>query len=287
MVANPRSGTASEGEPVGDGLRRRGLEVVELDVEEVCETDNPAAVVRAAGEVERVVAAGGDGTLAPAALAASELGVPFAVVAAGTANDFARAMELPRQRAAALDLAADAGARTVAVELAFAGGRPFLNAATAGLSVLAARNAHDLKPKLGTVAYGIGALRAARGGEPLHVRVTVDGDERFAGDAWQVMVAATGAFGGGSGLAPADPHDGLLDVAVLEAGSRLVLARRAAALRFGDVTRQAGVVHARGREIRLSLGTTRTMNVDGEVVEVEPLRFHARTDAVEVVVPSA
>jgi diacylglycerol kinase family enzyme len=48
--------------------------------------------------------------------------------------------------------------------------------------------------------------------------VTVDGTQRFDGEAWQVIVAGTGAFGGGSELEAADPRDGLLDVAVLEAG---------------------------------------------------------------------
>ena len=287
LVANPDSGSAEDGAPVVDLLRARGLDVAEADVREVCSSDDPAAVLRAHGAFDRVIAAGGDGTLAPAALAAGDLGVPFAVVPTGTANDFARALEIPKDREEAVALAADENPTTTEVELAFAGARPFLNVATAGLSVLAARRAHDLKPRLGTLAYGIGALRAAASGSPLRARVTVDGEEAFEGEAWQVMVAATGAFGGGSALAPADPHDGLLDVAVLRAGPRLALARRAAALRFGDVTGHANVVHARGRSIDLALGERVTMNVDGEVVTVDPAHFTVRPDAVRVVVPAS
>ena len=44
---------------------------------------------------DRIVVAGGDGSIAPAARAAGQLDVPLAVVPAGTANDFARTNGLP------------------------------------------------------------------------------------------------------------------------------------------------------------------------------------------------
>ena len=61
----------------------------------------------------------------------------------GTANDFARALDLPLDvgRAPAPSRA-DPGAAQRSLDLARAGGRPFVNAASAGLSVFAARRAH-------------------------------------------------------------------------------------------------------------------------------------------------
>ena len=44
---------------------------------------------------ERIVVAGGDGSIAPVAAAAGAAGIPLAVVPAGTANDFARRIGLP------------------------------------------------------------------------------------------------------------------------------------------------------------------------------------------------
>ena len=49
---------------------------------------------------------GGDGTIAPVAERAGELGVPLAVIPGGTANDFARANGIPPDPRAAAELAA-------------------------------------------------------------------------------------------------------------------------------------------------------------------------------------
>jgi diacylglycerol kinase family enzyme len=88
---------------------------------------------------ERIVVAGGDGTIAPCAALAGRLGVPLAVVPLGTANDFARAHGLPLDVRVARELAAW-GVRTRPLELGrLADGRPFVNVASAGLAPLAAR----------------------------------------------------------------------------------------------------------------------------------------------------
>ncbi|MBA2644779.1 MAG: hypothetical protein H0U80_04980, partial [Solirubrobacterales bacterium] len=126
--------------------------------------------------------------------------------------------------------------------------------------------AAPLKRVLGPLAYGAGAVRAASSADPIFCRVTVDGREVFAADSWQVIVAVTGAFGGGSELGSADPEDGRLDVAVLPAGSRLGLARRAWGMRRGTICAQPDVIHHQGREIVLELPEGTELNVDGEVV---------------------
>ena len=50
--------------------------------------------------------AGGDGTIGPAAELAGRLDVPLAVIPTGTANDFARANDLPTTRSRPPQLAA-------------------------------------------------------------------------------------------------------------------------------------------------------------------------------------
>src|SRR5689334_17736909 len=76
---------------------------------------------------ERIVVAGGDGSIAPVAEVAGRLGVPLAVIPTGTANDFARACELPLDVDAAARLAVS-GNSLRELELGrLAGGRPFVN----------------------------------------------------------------------------------------------------------------------------------------------------------------
>jgi diacylglycerol kinase (ATP) len=263
LVANARSGAEDRVEHVRALLGDAVAEAME--VEEAEERDRVEGV-------DRVVVAGGDGSIGCAAALARRSGVPLAVIPTGTANDFARWLELPLDVDDAARRAADPSAATRELDLARAGERrPFVNAASAGLSVLAARNARPLKPRLGKLAYAVGALRAGVAGRPLHLVVRCDGEEVFRGDAWQVVVAATGAFGGGSGTGGVDPHDHRLDVAIVEARSRFGLVRRAWQMRRRRLVHDDRVRHERGHTVEIE-GATR-FNVDGEVLQVDPARF--------------
>jgi diacylglycerol kinase (ATP) len=232
---------------------------------------------------DRVVAAGGDGTIAPVAELAGRLGVPLGVIPGGTGNDFARATGLPLDPLAAAALAAS-GTTLRRYELGrLADGHPFVNVASAGLASVAAHRAAPLKPRLGPLAYAIGAARAAASSAPLRCSVHVDGARVFDGAAWQVIVAVTGAFGGGSGIGVSDPSDGVLDVAILPAGSRLGLARRAWGLKRHTIAEQRGVAHHRGAVIEVD-GVTE-FNADGEVRSAGLERVTAEGDAYALVVP--
>ena len=110
--------------------------------------------------------------------------------------------------------------------------------------------------------------------------VRCDGELAFRGAAWQVVVAATGAFGGGSGTGGVDPHDLHLDVAIVEARSRIKLVRRALAMRSRRLVHEDEVVHVRGRVVEVA--GARTFNVDGEVMRPDPPRFEV-AGTVEVV----
>jgi diacylglycerol kinase family enzyme len=114
--------------------------------------------------------------------------------------------------------------------------------------------------------------------------VRCDGEERFAGPVWQVVVGATGAFGGGSEIGRTDAGDGMLDVAVIPAGSRLGLVRRAYGMRSGGLTAQAGVTHERGAVVEVTIGDRQSFNVDGELCRCEPGRFELQPGGFRVVV---
>src|SRR3954470_2492211 len=92
LVANGRSGRGLD--PAWLASLLGGAEVFELD-----------ELSRISG-VDRVVVSGGDGTIAPLAERAGALGVPLAVIAGGTANDFARANGIPSDPREAAALAA-------------------------------------------------------------------------------------------------------------------------------------------------------------------------------------
>jgi diacylglycerol kinase (ATP) len=273
LLANPDSGSG-EAEEVDRALRELGLELTRFDLD--CADDVIGA------RPGRIVVAGGDGSVGPAAELAARARVPLGVVPVGTANDFARVVGLPSKLTEAAELAAT-GRRTASLDLGRAGRRPFVNAASAGLSPIAARRAHGLKRALGPLAYTIGALRAGLSAAPVTTRAAVDGTPVFEGEAWQVIVAVTGAFGAGAEV-DADPADGRLDLVVIEAGSRARLLVRAYGLRSGRVEAQRGVVTARGSEIEVEADGGAGFNVDGELLGDARLAFVVEPRAFDLIV---
>jgi diacylglycerol kinase family enzyme len=114
--------------------------------------------------------------------------------------------------------------------------------------------------------------------------VRLDGEVVFAGGAWQVIVACTGAFGGGSGIGAADAGDGELDLVIVPAGSRIKLIRRAWGLRTQTIERQRAVPHYTGAVVEVELPAGTELNCDGELREGGLERVTARANAYRLVV---
>lgn len=260
LITNAGAGGGTDADEVSSALAAHGAEIRRFNLEE-------EQLERARrSDAERVVVAGGDGSIGPAAGVAQALGVPLGLVPTGTANDFARSQCIPIDVPRACALAIE-GTRLRDLDLGrLESGRPFVNAANIGLSTSAARQAAPLKRYLGPLAYVAGAVRAASSADPIRCRISVDGREVFAGKSWQVIVGVTGAFGGGSDLGAADPQNGYLDVAALPAGSRLGLARRAWGMRRGNLCAQPDIVHHQGGDVVLEIPDGTELNVDGEVL---------------------
>ena len=293
LIANPRSGTAPDPAQLAALLAVDGAAVDYVPIEQIADRhegaleDGALSALQAAGALDRIAVAGGDGSIACAAEAAGRAGVPLAVIPVGTANDFARAQRLPLDDVeAACALARHPTAHTRHAELGRAGERPFVNVASAGLAVAAADAARPHKSRLGSLAYAVGAIKAAVTAEPLRCAVTCDGEPCFEGRAWQVVVGVTGAFGGGSEIGVTSAQDARLDVAVVPAGSRVGLVRRAYGMRTGRLTGQSDVAHERGAAIDVAVAGHRTFNVDGETCRCEPAHFTLHPGGFDVVTPS-
>lgn len=280
LIANEKSGSAGAAREVESVLTGDGAQVDAIGLSTFC--DGPDSVdeerlaaeaERLAGEVDRIVVAGGDGSLGPAALLALRAGLPLAVVPTGTANSFARWLGLPLDVEEAALLAGRSSVITMTAEVATADGRPYVNVASTGLAVLAAHGARPLKKRLGPLAYAAGAVKAGARGKPITTAVRAHGEPAWDGDAWQIAVAASGAFGGDSNTGGVDPRDGRLDVAVVEAGSRRKLVRHAFAMSRGRLVREDDVRHIRARTVEIDLPPDTEFNVDGEIIRLKRPRF--------------
>jgi diacylglycerol kinase (ATP) len=274
-VANPRSRSADP-VAVAERLRSLGARVEMFDVGD--------AERAAAAGCDRLAVAGGDGSIARVAAAAGAAGIPLAVIPAGTANDFARRMGLPRETGEACRLAVE-GERLRDVELGWMDERPFVNVASVGLPGPAARRARPWKKRLGPLSYAAGAVAAGATAGAVQVEVECESEALFDGPAWQVTVAASGAFGAGSSIGEADPHDGALEVVAVRAGPRPGLIALAYRLRRGRLAghRRAWWRRCESAMVRVPDGTE--WNVDGEIVPAGTSRFRGQAGAFRLVSP--
>lgn len=278
LLVNKGSGGGVDAGELAARIRDAGADVRAFDRTE-------RELAEAAGP-DRVAVAGGDGSVGQAAELAGRLGVPLAVIPAGTANNFAAAAGLPTDLGDACRLAAR-GERTEPMELGHAGEAPFINLASAGMAPVAAERSSRWKRALGPAAYSVGAVAAALTTPPLECAVTARGRREFAGRAWQVMVAITGAFGAGFRVEDTDSADGALDLVVLRAGPRADLMRRGWWIRRGRIATQPGAVQARAPAFDVEVAEGTRYNVDGEVLELGPTRFSVEAGAFELVVPGS
>jgi diacylglycerol kinase family enzyme len=148
LFVNPRSGDGAAAR-VGLAERARdlGIEVVIL-----ARGDSSERLVRAAVEsgADALGMAGGDGSLAVVAAAASEHGLPFICIPAGTRNHFALDLGVDRHDVlGALDAFTDAVERQI--DMAEVNGHPFLNNVSLGIYGEAVRRAAYRDAKVRTL----------------------------------------------------------------------------------------------------------------------------------------
>jgi YegS/Rv2252/BmrU family lipid kinase len=245
-----------------------------------------AAVAR--GDV--VVSVGGDGMLSSLAGLVSTAGGTLGVVPAGRGNDFARMLGLPTDPAAVAALLLEGEVRSVdLVSLALPGAPARLVAGSvySGVDARASEivdRAHRLPRR---AQYPYAALRALATYSPARYLVSVDGAEREYAAA-NVVVANSAYYGSGMKIAPAaSVADGVLDVVVIEAASRLALMRSLPKVYDGGHIGLPEVTVLTGKRVELRADAARPVPVGGDGEPLGQLPALADEPAVVEVRPGA
>ncbi|MNG83595.1 Lipid kinase YegS [compost metagenome] len=259
--------------------RERGWQ---LDVRVTWEAGDAARLVTealAAGYTH-IVAGGGDGTLRDVAeaMALQATQASLALLPLGTANDFAKAAGVPLEPDAALALL-EVAPRPI--DLGAADNHLFLNMATGGFgSQVTANTSEDLKKVLGAAAYLFTGL--SRFSELQVASVDLHGpDFQWQGELLALGIGNGRQAGGGQVLCPeALADDGLLDIAILPAPQEVVGALR-------DLLAGDGLfVRARLPWVEIKSSQGLDINLDGEPLQADSLRFEARPAALRLHLPT-
>ena len=236
-----------------------------------------------------LVVGGGDGTVSCAADLVSGTDVVLGVLPLGTANDFARTLEIPDDLPAAV--ANLLAGKVVDVDLGRVDGRAFLNVASMGLSVgVTERLTPGLKRRLGPLAYPVATLTAYRHHTPFSARLEFpdgDGEPLELDDLLQVAIGNGRHYGGGNAVSPtASIDDHRLDVYAIVRGRLRDHVSIARLLRSGHLVEHERVHHVTTRRVRVVTDPPLPVNLDGEVSARTPATFEVERNALHVVVPA-
>lgn len=260
-------------------LRAAGVGVRDLAGRDADEALDLARAAVADG-VDALVVVGGDGMVHLGVQATATTGTPLGIVPAGTGNDVARYLDLPRKDPVA---AADVVARfaTRPMDLARSGARYYATVLCAGFDALVNERANRMTWPRGQMRYNLATLAELRVFRPLHYTLDLDGEQRTV-DAMLVAVGNGPSFGGGLRITEgALLDDGLLDVVVIRPLSRPGLVRTYPKLFKGTHTTHPAYEHHRVRSVTVACPGITTY-ADGERFGALPLTVEAAPGALTV-----
>ncbi len=248
----------------------------------------PEAVQEVLGDgYEFLILGGGDGTVSSVVDFLADRGTLLGLLPLGTANDFARTLDIPEDIEEACKLIANG--KVVDIDLGLAGDNFYVNVASVGLSVEATRALSPwLKKSTGPLAYPVAAIRAFLKHEPFSAKLTFpEGDhEPVEYDRLLQVAVGNGRFYGGGMIVALESgiDDKTLDIYAIDLGRRRDLIGAVRYLKSGDFIKTDGVHNFRTPRVRLETDPDLPVNIDGEVVTRTPQDFSVAQNALNVLV---
>jgi diacylglycerol kinase (ATP) len=285
LLTNPTSGRGRGNRTAAIALprlREAGFHVRDLAGRDADEALEIAQRCVAEG-VESLVVVGGDGMvhLAVQALAGSDTNL--GIIPAGTGNDVARYLDVPRSDPqAAADVVV--GSRTRRIDLARVGAQHYVTVLAAGFDSKVNERANAMTWPRGQMRYNIATLAELRVFEPLPYTLDLDGAVRKV-EAMLVAVGNGPSFGGGLRITHgASFDDGWLDVVIIKTISKPDLVRTYPKLFTGGHTRHPQYERHRVRSVTVAAPGI-VAYADGERMGALPLTVDVAPLALKVLVP--
>ena len=245
------------------------------------------AAVAVAEGIQRVVVAGGDGTVCEAAEGLHQAGAgELAILPLGTGNDAARTLGVPLRLEEATRAILAGQCRKV--DLIALGDRVVLNAIGVGLTGDINDRAATIKWVRGILVYLLAALSSLFRYRMQTVRMVTEG-QSYEGSMLILAVHGGPTTGGGFALTPAAvPDDGLLDACLVPEVNVAARLMRLVAAMQGRLGSKPGTIELQSPWLDLHFEKPLPAHLDGNSVTLWPpmVRFEVLPGALKVVVPS-
>jgi len=212
---------------------------------------------------DKIVAAGGDGTINEVAGPLIGTATALGIVRSGSGDGLGRTLGVPTDPEQAITRAVSGAVR--AIDVGYLGDRHFLNVGGIGFDAAVA-TAFNAGGRRGQLGYVLRTLQTVFGYRSSRYRLQL---EHETSDATRFLIAfANGREYGGHLVlsADADPSDGLLDAVVVDDGSVVRQMWRMRRLAIGVRRPAEGILRYRVRGAKVS-GDRLVCHVDGETFE--------------------
>jgi diacylglycerol kinase (ATP) len=278
VILNPTSGKgkgAALGETYVSELRALGVTVVELTGRDWVEAESNGRKAIAAGQLDALAVAGGDGMMHLGVNICGGTGVPLALMPCGTGNDAALALGIPiddPKAAAEMAVRSLSNPRKVDLGLGVTETRRFyfFNSASAGFDAIVNRRANRMQFPKGPSRYTVAMLLELVGFNALRYRAKVNGKDRDI-EGMLCAVANGPSYGGGMLVAPeASVDDGLLDLFVVHKISKPELIKVFPKVFTGEHVSHPAVEIVRATDVTL-ISSGVPVYADGEPAGMLPM----------------
>lgn len=230
-----------------------------------------------------VIVGGGDGSLSMSVDEFVGKDAVFALLPLGTANSFARTMNIPLDLDGAI--AVIAGGERRRIDLGMIDGDYFANCAAIGLSPMIAETVpHGLKRVGGRAGYLGWAAWKFLGFRPFRVTIG-EGDTAETIDAVELRIANGGYHGGTELVESAEPDSGeiVVQAVIGNAKHRLVTSWAASLMKLR--WRKQTLREFRGTALRITTDPPLPISIDGEVLAHTPVTARVARSVIEVAAP--
>jgi len=276
LIYNPTSGREAIRKHLPDVLAK--LEAAGYEASCHATTGAGDATKAARIAIERkydvVIAAGGDGTIYEVVngLADAEFRPKLGIIPVGTTNDFARAIHVPRNVKAAVDIIVEG--HTMPIDIGKMNDKYFINIAGGGrLTELTYEVPSKLKTVLGQMAYYLKGIEMLPSIGASQVSIEYDG-KLFEGEIMLFLVANTNSVGGFERLAPdASLNDGMFSLLILKKTNLADFVRIATLALRGDHLKDPNIIYAKANRIKVTSRDKMMLNLDGEFGGLAPAEF--------------
>ncbi|MBW4418577.1 MAG: YegS/Rv2252/BmrU family lipid kinase [Myxacorys californica WJT36-NPBG1] len=239
--------------------------------------------------VDAVIVSGGDGTVSAAAKALMQTEVPLGVIARGTANAFANALEIPTTIEGACQTILKN--YTQKIDIASCNGHPMVLLAGIGFEAETVAKANrEAKNRFGILAYVLAGLRQLRDLE--HFETEVETDDKIISFTASALTVANAApptsvlAQGPSGLVV---DDGLLDLTIVAPANRASAITATYHLfqsaLSGNPADRDDIGYLRSRRFKITTNPPQKVVLDGEMSGTTPLDIYCIPAGLTVFLP--